>query len=104
MAGSPVAASGPKIGLKCYVTTAFPEFPNAKLEERNQKGLADPCLVGGSKEGVNAMSPPHARGSQHQTWGAKSGEALPPLPSRGAQKERKCYPSPAWLGVPNARN
>ena len=64
----------------------------------NQNGLPHPCLLGGPKEGGNATSPLHSRGSpnkgeQNQNWlphpyllgGSEvGGNATSPLHSRGS--------------------
>ena len=43
------------------------------------------------------------RGPQHQGRGAKSEVAASPLLCRGPKRGRKCYITPAFLGVPNAK-
>ena len=47
-----------------------------------------PCMLGG----------PH-----RQARGAKSEVTISPLPSPGAKRARKCFATPAFLGVPNAK-
>ena len=61
VATSPVHSRRPKRGQTCYITCAFSGIPN--LGYKNQKWLPHPCLPGGPKEGGNATSPLHARGS-----------------------------------------
>ena len=46
---------------KCYVTPALSGILNKR--NQNQKRMPHPCLVGGPKEGGNAVSPLHSRGS-----------------------------------------
>ena len=67
------AFSEPKREQKCYVTPAFSGIPNAKRGEQNQKWLLHPCLLGGPKEGGNAMSPLHSRASPTPSAGSKIG-------------------------------
>ena len=102
VAASPLPSRGPKIGQMCYVTPTYSRIPNAQREEQNQKWLPQPYLLGGPKEGRNAMSPcilgdpeceargPKSevvpnKGEQNQKW-------LPhPCPSPGPKTGRKCY-------------
>ena len=101
---------GPTSGRKCYITPAFSGVPN--------KG--DKIKVG-PQVGGNATSPLHSRGSpkkwgQNQIWRGPQvgGIATSPLHSRGSPKRggtkselvgptsgRKCYITPAFLGIPN---
>ena len=140
VATSPLPSRGPKRGWKCYVTSTFSGVQKAKRKEQNQKWLPHPCLLGGPKEGGNATSPLHSRGSptpsagskirsgyltlafsgaqkrvemlrnqyllggpKSQAQGAKSEVAAPPLPSWGPKRGRKCYVTPAFSGVSNAK-
>ena len=92
-----------------------PQQRGAKLEvvpnkgEQNQKWLPHPYLLGGPKEGANATSTMHSRGSPTkgskirsgpQQRGTKSEMATSPLPSRGPKGGRKCYVTPTFSGVP----
>ena len=61
MAASALPSHGPKRGRKCYITPAFPGIPN--VGKQNLKWLPHPCVLGGPKEGRNATSPLHSRGS-----------------------------------------
>ena len=88
---------GPKRGRKCYVTPAFSGTPNTA--EQNQKRLPHPCLLKSPKEGGNAMSPLHSRGSP--TKGNKIRSGCHTLPYRGPKRGRKCYVTPAFSGTPN---
>ena len=98
--------------------------------------LPQPCLLGPPKEGGNATSPLHSRGSPTPSAGngirsgylspaflraRKRGEILPhpcilegpqqrgkksevatsSWPSRGPNRGRKCYVTPAFTGCPN---
>ena len=83
LATSPLPSRGPKRGRKCYVNPAFSGVPNKG--EQNQKRMPHPCLLGGPKEGGNATSPLHSRGS--------------PTPSAGS-KIRSGYLAPIFSGVP----
>ena len=81
VAASPLPCRGPKRGRKCYVTLAF--SGTANKGEQNQKWLPCPCLVGGPKEGRNATSPLHSRGSptpsagsQNQKWSPTKGNKI----------------------------
>ena len=49
--------------------------------------LRHPCILGGP---------------QHQARGTKSEVVASPLPSRGPKRRRKCYFTPAFLGIANA--
>ena len=91
VAASPSPSRGPKKGRKCYVNPAFSGMPNAgrreqnqnrppnktktevvpNKEERNQKWLPPPCLLKGPKEGGNATSTLHSRGSPTPGVGRK---------------------------------
>ena len=80
--GSPereINQSRPKRGRKCYITPTFSGVPN--------KGNK---IKAGPKEGGNATSPLHSRGSP-----AKG------INQSGPKRGRKCYVTPAFSGVPN---
>ena len=104
----------PSLGRKRYATAAFSGIPNAKRAEQNKKWLPHPCLLGGPKPGGNATSPLHSRGSptprarskmrtRPQQRGTKSKVATSPLPSRRPKTRPKCYVTPAFSGIPNAK-
>ena len=87
-------------------------LPNA--QEKRYKWLPHPCLLEGPEEGANAKSPLHCRGSPTPSAGRKirSGPkqrgtkfkvVASTLPSRGTRRGRKCYVTPAFSGVPNAK-
>ena len=82
VATSPLPSWGRKRGRKCYVTPAFSGINNKG--EQNEKWLTHPCLLGGPKEGKNAMSPLHYRASQ--TKGNKIRRGYLTLAFLGAQK------------------
>ena len=79
---SPLPSPGPKRGQKCYVTREFSGIPNKG--EQNHKQLPHPCLLGGPKEGGNATSHLHSRGSQ--TKGNKITSGCLTLAFSGAKK------------------
>ena len=86
-----LACRGPKRGRKCYIAPAFSGVLNKG--EGNQKWLPHPCLLGGPKEGGNAMSPLHSRGSPTKGNKIKSGSltlAFSGAPKR-AEMLRKAY-------------
>ena len=105
-----LACRGPKRGRKCYIAPAFSGVLNKG--EGNQKWLPHPCLLGGPKEGGNAMSPLHSRGSPTKGNKIKSGPltlAFSGAPKR-AEMLRKAYvledPQPSgqnqkWLPHPS---
>ena len=106
-ATSPLHSRGPQ----CQARGAKSEVVPNKGEQ-NQKWLPHPCLLRGPKEGGNAMSPLHSRGSPikgskirsgPQQRETKSEVAASPLPSWGPKQGRKCYITPAFSGVPNAK-
>ena len=78
-----LACRGPKRGRKCYVAPAFSGVPNKG--KGNQKWLPHPCLLGGPKEGGNATSPLHSRGSPTKGTKIKSGSLT--LAFSGGPKE-----------------
>ena len=96
------------------------QAPGAKSEVvpnkgvNKQKWLPQPFLLGGPKEGGNATSTLHSGDSPTPIAGrlirslpqqrGKQTEVAPSaLPSRGPKRGSKCYITPAFLGVPNAK-
>ena len=86
--------------------------PNKRVQ--NQKWLPHHYLLGGAKEGGNAMLPLHSRRSPTPSAGSKirsgppqrgtkSEVAASPLPSQGAKRGQKCYGTRAFSGIPNAK-
>ena len=84
-------------------------FPNNGVNK--QKWLPHPCFHDGPKEGGNATSLMHSRGSPTPSAGRKirsvpqqrgkqTEVAASPLPSRGPKRGRKCYLTPAISGSP----
>ena len=79
--------SGPKRGRKYYITPAFSGVPNAKHGDKIRSGYLTPAVSGvpnkgdkikvGPKEGGNAKSPLHSRGSPNK-WGQN--QKWPPKP------------------------
>ena len=122
-------------GRKCYITPAFSGVPNAKRGEKIRSGYLTPAFSGvpnkgdkikvGPKEGGNATSPLHSRGSPTKgtksKWAQKRAETLHhPCILGGSQtngdkirigclnpaflgshKWAKCYLNPAFSGIPN---
>ena len=83
---------------RCYVTPAFSGIP--KKEEQDQNWLSHPCLLEGPKEGENAISPLHSRGSP--TKRNKRIGCLTPAFS-GAQKRAEVLCHHCILGEPEQR-
>ena len=123
VAASPLPSRGPKRGQDCSVTPAFLGIPNAKRGqkkklvvvpnkgEQNQKWLPHPCLLGGPKEGGNARSPLHSRGSPTPSAGSKKQKRSPTKGNKirsgclnpafsGAQKRARLLRHPCILGDP----
>ena len=85
---------------KCYVTLALSGVPNEG--EQNHKWLPHPCLLGGPKEGGNATSPLHSRGSPTKGNKITTGCLNPPF--SGVQRRQKCEATPAFSWIPNAKH
>ena len=128
--GSPTPSVGSKIRSGCLT----PAFLGAKKwadmlhhpwilggSQRQARGAksevaTSQCrLLGSPKESRNATPPLHSRGSPApsggskirsgpQQRGTKSELAASPRPSRGHKRGRKCYGTPAFSGVPNAKH
>ena len=108
VAASPLPSRGPKRGRKCWVSPALPGIPHAKRGEQkksvvvpnkgeqNQKWLPHPCLLGGPKEGGNARSPLHSRGSPTPSAGSKKSRMVP----NKWEQNQKWLPHPCLLGGP----
>ena len=110
VATPPLPSGGAKRGRKCYVTLALLGVPNEK--EQNEMWQPHFCLLGGPKEGRNAMETLHSRGSPTpstgskirsgpQQGGTKSEVATSPVPSPGPKRGRICYVTLAFSGVLN---
>ena len=89
----------PKRGQKCYVTLAFSGVTNKG--EQNQKGLPDPCLLRGLKDGGMLRHPCILGDPQCQAQGVETEVAGSPLPSRGPKRWRKHYVTPTFSGIRN---
>ena len=74
-------------------------FPNKG--EQNQKWLPYPCLLGGPKEGGNATSPLHTRGSPNK--GGQNQKWLVPPAFLGAHKWAEMLRHPCILGDPQKK-
>ena len=92
---SPLPSRGPKRGSNCYVTLAFLGIP--KQIRRKSEAIAS-RLPGGPKEGemIRHTCIPEAPLS----IGDKIRLAESPSPSWGLKGGRKCYATPAFLGIP----
>ena len=86
---------GDKIRSGCLT----PAFSGA---QKRAQLLRHPCILGCPKEVKNATSPLHSRGSPNKE-GTKSEVATSPLPSRGPKRGQKCYVTPTFSEVPNAK-
>ena len=93
-------------------TTAFSGIPNAKRGEQNQKrsptkgnkirsGCLTPAFPGAQKRAEMLWHPCIFGGPQKR--GTKLELAASPLPSRVPKRGRKCYITPAFSGIPNAK-
>ena len=125
VAASPLPSWEPQKGRKCYVTPALLGNPNSKRGEQNQKwspikwnkirsGCLTPAFWGGQKRAQTLRHPCILGDPQHQARGAKS-EVVPnkrkqnqkwlphPCLLGGPKKGRKCYVTPAFLGIPIAK-
>ena len=98
VAASPLLSRGPERGRKRYVTPALSRVPNAKRRERNQKWLPRPYFLGGPKEGGNATSPLHCRGSPTPSTGSKIGNGCLTPTFSGAQKRAEMLRHPCIVG------
>ena len=100
--------SGPKRGRKCHITPALSGVSN-----KGEK------IKAGSKEGGNATSPLHSRGSPTNETKSKWAQMRAKMlhharileaPQQRGQNQskpkrgRKCYITAAFLGVPNKRH
>ena len=108
------AFSGAKTGRDSYVTPAFSGVP--KQWGTTSEVVLHPCLLGGPKEGGNATSPPHSRGSPTPSARSKirrgyltrAFSAVPKqkgTKSEGPRKRAKIksgYITPTFLGFPIA--
>ena len=63
LAASPLPSPWAKRGRNCYVTPASEGGGGPRNRGHNQNWLPHPCLLGGPKEGENALSPLRSRGS-----------------------------------------
>ena len=129
LAASPLPSRGPKRRHKCYVTPAFSGSPNKGGQKQsrlphplpsrgspskggqNQKWLSHPCLLGGPKEGENAMLPLHSRESategdkirsRYQKHNKDRPGVLNSTGKLGPKRGRK-YVTPAFSGIPKQR-
>ena len=100
-AASPLPSRKPTRGGKCYVTLAFSGIPNK--EEQSQNDLPPPCLLGGPKQGGNATSPLHSRGSPAPSKGSKIRMGFLTPTFSGAQKMAEMLRHPCILGDPQQR-
>ena len=99
VATSLLPSRGPKRGRKCYVSPTLSEVPNAKRGEKLRSGCLTPPFSGAQKRAESLRNPcilgvpqRQARG-ENQKW----------LPSRRTKGGRKCYVTPTFSAVPNAK-
>ena len=85
-----VPTKGNKIRSGCLTPTFLGPQKRAEM-------LCHPCLLGGPKEGGNAMPLLHSRGSPTPSAGSKKTEVVP---NKGEQKQ-KWLPHPCLLGGEN---
>ena len=102
-AASPLPSRKPKRDRKCHATLAFSRVPNTNREDKNLKGCLSPTFSGAQERAEMLLHPCILRGPQNQAQGAKSEVAASTQPSRRPKRGRKCYVTPAFLGVPNAK-
>ena len=99
MAAPTLPSKGPKRKRKCHATAPLCGVRNKK--EQNQKWLPHPCLVGGAKDGGNAILPLHSRGLSTKRKVIKNGYLTPTL-SRVQKKAKILHPS-CILGGPDKK-
>ena len=107
MAASPLPSQGSKRGQKCYTTPEFSRIPNPKRREKKEIriGCLTPAFSGAQKRAETLHHPCLLRGPQHQVRGEKGSSELAasPLSSERPKRGWKCYITPAFSGVPNAK-
>ena len=79
-----------------------PTTPSAGNKIRS--GYLTPTFAGVQKRAEMLHHPCILGGPQRQARGTKSDVATSPLPSRGPKRGLKCYITPAFSGVPNAKS
>ena len=97
---SPLLSRGPKRGRKCYATLAFLGVPKANCREQKQKWLPHHYFLGGPKEGGNATSPLHSRGSPTPSAGSKIRSGCLTLTFSEPQKRAEMLRHPCILWGP----
>ena len=94
MAASPLPSRGPKGGEQ-----------NQKWSPTKENKIRSGCLIpafsGAQKRAEMQCHPCILRDPQQR--GTKSEVAASPLPSRGPKRGRKCYVTPAFSGISNAK-
>ena len=99
----PCLLGGPKDGGIAKSPRQIPGSPTPSVEGKIRSGYLAPAFYGTQKR-VEMLRHPCILGSpQRQARGAKSEVAASPLPSWGPKRGRKCYVTPAFSGVPNAK-
>ena len=90
----------PKRGRKCYVTPACSGVHNAKRGDQKHKWVSHPCLLGGQKDGGNALPPLPSRGAPTPNGGCKmrNGCLTPDFLAARGRAEMRCHP--CMLGGP----
>ena len=82
---------------------SLPSLGSPKQGGQNQQRLPHPCLFRGPKEGRNATSPLHSQGSPNKGVGDKIRIGCLTPATSGPTSGRKCYITPAFLGIPKQR-
>ena len=98
---------GIKEGAKCYVTTAFWGIPNAKFGGQKRKwsltkgyNIGSSCLtlaLSGAQRRAQMLRRPSILGDPQKR------EKTSKVAYEGPKTGRKCYVTPAFRGIPNAK-
>ena len=101
LAASAVPSRWPTRGLQCYITPAFSGVPNAKHGEKIRSGYFNPAFSRAQKRAEVLHNPCNLGGPQSQAGTLKL--AASRVPFRWPTRGRKCYVTPAFSNVPNAK-
>ena len=111
-----------KRGRKCYITPTFSRIPNAKRGEQKNHNwsptkrnkITTGCLTlafSGAQKRAEMLHYPcilgdpqrQARGAKNQKWSPTKGNKIRSGCLTPAFSGRKCYATPAFSGIPNAK-